>query len=93
MAVVLSGARRAPPAVSAEYVRLAPEDAGATNVVNAIIVDFRALDTVGEITVLFVAAVGVASLVLAAPPDRRRRRSGTSSSPAGRAAGEEVVTR
>jgi multicomponent Na+:H+ antiporter subunit A len=43
-------------------------------VVSAIIVDFRALDTVGEITVLFVAAVGVASLVLAAPFDRRRRR-------------------
>jgi multicomponent Na+:H+ antiporter subunit A len=36
-------------------------------VISAIIVDFRALDTVGEITVLFVAAVGVASLVLATP--------------------------
>ena len=43
------------------------------NVISAIIVDFRALDTVGEITVLFVAAVGVASLVLATPYDRRRR--------------------
>ena len=42
--------------------------------VSAIIVDFRALDTVGEITVLFVAAVGVASLVLATPYDRRRRK-------------------
>ena len=94
MAVVLSGARRAPPAVSAEYVRLAPEDAGATNVVNAIIVDFRALDTVGEITVLFVAAVGVASLVLAAPPDRRRRRQRDVELPRQDAQqDEEVVTR
>jgi multicomponent Na+:H+ antiporter subunit A len=74
MAVVLSGARRAPATTSAEFVRLAPEGAGATNVVSAIIVDLRALDTVGEITVLFVAAVGVASLVLAEPFDRRRRR-------------------
>ena len=50
------------------------EGAGATNVISAIIVDFRALDTVGEITVLFVAAVGVASLVLddAARPARRQ---------------------
>ena len=48
--------------------------AGAMNVISAIIVDFRALDTVGEITVLFVAAVGVASLVLATPYDRRRRK-------------------
>ena len=73
-AVVLSGARQVPPTTSAEFIRLAPEGAGATNVISAIIVDFRALDTVGEITVLFVAAVGVASLVLATPFDRRRRR-------------------
>ena len=73
MAVVLSGARRVPATTSAEFVRLAPEGAGALNVISAIIVDFRALDTVGEITVLFVAAVGVASLVLATPYDRRRR--------------------
>jgi multicomponent Na+:H+ antiporter subunit A len=73
-AVVLSGARQVPPTTSAEFIRLAPEGAGALNVISAIIVDFRALDTVGEITVLFVAAVGVASLVLATPYDRRRRR-------------------
>jgi multicomponent Na+:H+ antiporter subunit A len=75
MAVVFSGARQAPATTSAEFVRLAPE-AGATNVISAIIVDFRALDTVGEITVLFVAAVGVAGLVLATPFDRRRRGRG-----------------
>jgi multicomponent Na+:H+ antiporter subunit A len=73
-AVVLSGARQVPATTSAEFIRLAPEGAGALNVISAIIVDFRALDTVGEITVLFVAAVGVASLVLATPYDRRRRR-------------------
>jgi multicomponent Na+:H+ antiporter subunit A len=74
MAVVLSGARRVPATTSAEFVRLAPDGAGAQNVISAIIVDFRALDTVGEITVLFVAAVGVAGLVLSGPFDRRRRR-------------------
>ena len=71
-AVVVSAARPAPPAASEEFIRLAPEEAGAYNVVNAIIVDFRALDTVGEITVLLIAAAGTASLVLATRHDRRR---------------------
>jgi multicomponent Na+:H+ antiporter subunit A len=70
-AVVLSGARTGPPAANGEFARLAPE-AGASNVVSSILVDFRALDTVGEIGVLFVAAAGVASLVLATRYDRRR---------------------
>ncbi|ODT96982.1 MAG: NADH dehydrogenase, partial [Pseudonocardia sp. SCN 72-86] len=70
--LVLSGARTAPTTASDEFVRLAPE-AGATNVISAILVDFRALDTVGEITVLLVAAAGTASLVLATRYDRRRK--------------------
>ncbi|WP_233899136.1 hydrogen gas-evolving membrane-bound hydrogenase subunit E [Pseudonocardia dioxanivorans] len=70
--IVLSGARTAPATASEEFVRLAPET-GATNIISAILVDFRALDTVGEITVLLVAASGTASLVLATRHDRRRR--------------------
>lgn len=78
MAVVASGGRLAPPGdstASADYVRLAPTEAGADNVVAAIVVDFRALDTVGEIGVLFIAAAGVASLVLATRYDRRGGRT------------------
>ncbi|GAA4551900.1 hydrogen gas-evolving membrane-bound hydrogenase subunit E [Pseudonocardia xishanensis] len=75
--VVLSGARQAPPAVSAEFVARSPE-AGADNVIAAILVDFRALDTVGEITVLLIAAAGTASLVLATRFDRRDRAGGGS---------------
>ncbi|HYH30191.1 MAG TPA: hydrogen gas-evolving membrane-bound hydrogenase subunit E, partial [Pseudonocardia sp.] len=73
-AIVLSGARTGPSTTSGEFVRLAPE-AGATNVISAILVDFRALDTVGEIGVLFIAAAGVASLVLATRYDRRGGRT------------------
>ena len=73
LAVVASAARTGPSATAADFARLAPEGAGADNVVAAIIVDFRALDTVGEIAVLFVAAAGVASLVLATRHDRRVR--------------------
>jgi multicomponent Na+:H+ antiporter subunit A len=74
VAVVLSAARTGPPSASADFARLAPEGAGAYNVVSAIIVDFRALDTIGEIGVLFVAAAGMTSLVLATRYDRRGRR-------------------
>lgn len=78
-ALVLSAARTGPATTSGEFARLAPE-AGASNVISAILVDFRALDTVGEIGVLFVAAAGVASLVLATRHDRRRRGGGPAES-------------
>lgn len=72
-AVVFSGARGAPQVASQEYFARAVPETGAHNVVNAIIVDFRAFDTVGEISVLAVAATGVASLILTARFERRRR--------------------
>lgn len=43
------------------------------NVVNTIIVDFRALDTLGEITVLCVAALGVHSLIRMTPGRREAK--------------------
>nr|WP_222131697.1 hydrogen gas-evolving membrane-bound hydrogenase subunit E [Pseudonocardia sp. C8] len=70
MAVVLSGARTLPPSTTAPFVANAPE-AGATNLISAILVDFRALDTIGEITVLLICAAGTAGLVLATRYDRR----------------------
>jgi multicomponent Na+:H+ antiporter subunit A len=42
-------------------------------VVNVILVDFRGFDTMGEITVLAVAALGVANLVRVAERERRNR--------------------
>jgi multicomponent Na+:H+ antiporter subunit A len=39
------------------------------NIVNVIIVDFRALDTLGEITVLALAGVGVYTLLKLKPED------------------------
>jgi multicomponent Na+:H+ antiporter subunit A len=41
------------------------------NIVNVILVDFRALDTLGELTVVAVAALGVYALIKL----RRRRRA------------------
>ncbi len=45
-------------------------EANGKNVVNVILVDFRALDTLGEITVLAIAALGVAALLYGQPSER-----------------------
>ncbi len=60
-AAALTGQRVASPAAR-YFLSAAPTDAGGENVVNTILVDFRALDTLGEITVLAVAAVGIFAL-------------------------------
>ncbi|MQA33918.1 Na+/H+ antiporter subunit A [Modestobacter roseus] len=62
-------ARTATP-VSADIPELALEEGHGQNVVNVILVDIRAWDTLGELSVLVVAATGVASLVFL------RRRTG-----------------
>ena len=69
--LVAGQARTAPPASQAYLDRALPEGGG-SNVVNVVLVDFRGFDTLGEITVLAVAALGIASLVLAG----RARSSG-----------------
>ncbi len=71
-AMMVSSSRTAP-TVGDQYTELALPEAGGNNVVNVILVDFRATDTLGEITVLAVAAIGVANLVRMA---NRRRRAG-----------------
>lgn len=56
--------RLPPPAsVSAEMVRRAAPEGGGTNVVNVILVDFRGFDTLGEITVLVIVALGSYALL------------------------------
>ncbi len=79
--LIAAGARSAPP-VSEAMIAMAEQEAGATNVVTAILVDFRAMDTIGEISVLLVAITGVASLVLIT---RRTLRAGTPAEPTARA--------
>lgn len=51
--------RREPSELSEYFLTQAEELTGGTNVVNTILVDFRGLDTLGEITVLFAAALGL----------------------------------
>jgi multicomponent Na+:H+ antiporter subunit A len=68
---VLARSARAEPRVSRFYLARALPDLGARNVVDTIITDFRALDTLGEISVLAIAALGVVNLVVVGRPPRR----------------------
>jgi multicomponent Na+:H+ antiporter subunit B len=52
------------------YAAEGPREIGAPNLVTAVIVTYRGLDTLGEVTVLFIAAAGVGLLL------RRTRRKG-----------------
>ena len=63
-AIVANGARAdvEQPSMSAEMVERAYPDGEGKNIVNVILVDFRGVDTMGEITVLLVAAVGAVAL-------------------------------
>jgi multicomponent Na+:H+ antiporter subunit A len=62
MAFVTSGGRTATP-ISERFGDLSVSYGGGSNIVNVILVDIRAWDTMGEISVLVVAATGVASLI------------------------------
>ncbi len=71
----MSQARTAPPASQA-YLDRSYDEGGGSNVVNVVLVDFRGFDTLGEITVLAVAAMGIASLVLAGRERRGKQAVG-----------------
>jgi len=49
--------------VPSHYIADTKDETGATNVVTAIVVEYRGFDTLGEVTVLFTAATGVAFLL------------------------------
>ena len=71
-ALTAASARRGG-SVSGEYLARSLPEAGGRNVVNVILVDFRGLDTLGEITVLAVAGLGIAALVRAVRSGERGR--------------------
>jgi len=56
------------------YIREGVKETGATNIVTSVVVNYRGLDTLGEVTILFVAAVGVAVMLCAEPGERERER-------------------
>ncbi len=73
-AVVVASAQRVAPPSSQEHLARALPEGGGRNVVNVILVDFRAFDTYGEILVLTVAALGFMGLIRAWRRDPRTHR-------------------
>ncbi len=63
------------PSVSDKLVELSIPEGEGENVVNVILVDFRAMDTLGEIMVLTVAALGVIGMVRSAQRERADTRT------------------
>jgi multicomponent Na+:H+ antiporter subunit B len=51
-----------PIGVGEHYLDKGLEEAGATNLVTNIVLDYRGYDTLGEVTVLFTATTGIAAL-------------------------------
>lgn len=59
---VISAAHRVPSDVAAGLVERSYPEAGGRNVVNVVLVDFRGMDTLGEVSVLVTAGVGVVAI-------------------------------
>ncbi|MFC7534073.1 Na+/H+ antiporter subunit A [Actinoplanes sp. GCM10030250] len=81
MAYVAVSGRHAVP-ISVDFPALAVSYGGGTNIVNVALVDIRAWDTMGEISVLVVAATGVASLIFRRTGALTRRREEQGLTPA-----------
>ena len=79
LALIIPGTRTATP-VSADLAGPAVEFGGGKNIVNVILVDVRAWDTYGEVTVLIAAATGVASLIFLVRRTGRTPRRPTATS-------------
>ena len=76
-----------PPDLQEYFERTAVPGGQGRNIVNVILVDFRALDTMGEITVLAIAGAAVFALLL---PGARRREDAPLPGPEGTAARAQV---
>ena len=57
--------------VAPRYIQQSGEEIGVPNIVTSVLASYRGYDTLGEVTVVFTAAVGVLALL-----GRRRRKSG-----------------
>lgn len=65
------------PPVSSHYVEKGPAELGSANVVTAVVVTYRGLDTLGEVTILFAAAAVVGLLIHLNKNKNSLRREGS----------------
>jgi len=60
--------------LSRHYVVSGPDELGAANIVTAVVVTYRGLDTLGEVAVLFISAAGVGLLLQRKAVDEAEKR-------------------
>ena len=65
------------PEVSGHYLENSAAETGAANVVTSVVVTYRGLDTLGEVTILFAAAAVVGLLIQTGKNENRVRREGS----------------
>src|SRR6185295_1139827 len=82
--------RQSLPPLAKRYVELVPQELGAPNVITGILLTYLALDTLGEVAVLFMVAAGV-GLVLGSRA-RRNENAPSDTPPSSRQASEIVRT-
>ncbi len=59
--------------VPEHYLKEGKNETGSTNIVTAVVVDYRGFDTLGEVTVLFLASTGVGSVMYIFEKEKRRK--------------------
>jgi multicomponent Na+:H+ antiporter subunit B len=64
-----------PTGVGEYYLDNAPTETGAANAVTSIVVSYRGFDTLGEVTVLFLAATGLGAILFDKRGKQRRRQN------------------
>jgi len=55
------------------YVTEGGEETGAANIVTSVVVTYRGFDTLGEVTVLFIAAIGLGAVLFTKPKEKQAR--------------------
>jgi len=59
--------------VGRHYINEGVKETGATNIVTSVVVNYRAFDTLGEVTVLFIAAIGLGAVLTTSGREKMRK--------------------
>ncbi|GAI83451.1 unnamed protein product [marine sediment metagenome] len=59
--------------VGRHYINEGVKETGATNIVTSVVVNYRAFDTLGEVTILFIAAIGLGAVLTTSGREKMRK--------------------
>jgi multicomponent Na+:H+ antiporter subunit B len=64
--------------IGTHYINEGIKETGSSNIVTAVVVDYRAFDTLGEVTVLFIATIGLGAVLRASAGEETRKTQSAS---------------